>query len=82
MKDEKYERLSLKYEFELAVREEKEFTKQTFIVYFLNVVKLGFFFYLALHFNHWWIVLFSIIFQQSITRYRTTGDNENDEERN
>ena len=77
------DRLSLKYEFELAVREEKEFTKQVFIVYFLNVAKLGFFFYLAIHFNHWWIILFSIIFQQSLTRYRTTGDsNEDDNEGN
>ena len=77
--------ITLKYQYELALKQEKEFTKQVLIVYFLNAVKLGFFCYLAYYFNHWWISLFGVLFQQSFTRYVRTddkGENINDEERN
>ena len=63
--------LSLTKEFELALKIEKEYTKQLFVVHLMNVAKLGICAFIAFQFNHWWIILIGLLFQQSVRRVQT-----------
>lgn len=60
--------LSLTKEFELALKIEKEYTKQLLVVHTMNVVKLGICAFIAFQFNHWWVILIGLLFQQSVKR--------------
>ena len=74
------ETLSLKYEFELALRIEKEFTKQTLIVQLTNLLKIGVCAGIAIYFQHWWIILISLFLQQTVKRVPMDFSNEGDTE--
>lgn len=66
----------LKYIYDSILKNSREVTKRTVLVYTLNVIKIGIFAFIAIEFRLWWVVLFSIFFQSNVPNIVINSGNE------